>query len=262
MFPFADAGVRQRSLPPVTVGLIGLNCLVFLYELQVGGLGLLTGGGSFEISVFFFKWGFIPSELSEGRDYQRLITGTDIASPVPTWATLFSSMFLHGGFLHLAGNMLFLWVFGRSMENRLGPVWFPLLYLSTGVAAALTHMAIEAESQAPLIGASGAVSGILGAYLLTFPYNRIRALIVMIVITVIELPAIWLLGGWFLWQLFQGLTSLGLSSAVSIAFFAHVGGFAAGMALVAAARVATRQPVLPRRYPEWRYREEDDDLFG
>ena len=262
MFPFADAGARRSSLPPVTVGLIGLNCLVFLYELQVGGLGLLTGGGSFDVSVFFFKWGLIPSELAEGRDYQRLITGADIASPVPTWATVFTSMFIHGGFLHLAGNMLFLWVFGRSMEDRLGPVWFPLLYLSTGAAAALTHTAIEAQSQAPLIGASGAVSGVLGAYLLTYPYNRIRALIVLVIITVIELPAIWLLGGWFLWQLFQGLTSLGLSGAVSIAFFAHVGGFVAGMALVAAARVIARRPVLPPRYPQWRYWDADDDRYG
>ena len=152
MFPFADAGARRRSPPPVTVGLIGLNVLVFLYELQVGGLGVLTGGGSFDISVFFFKWGFIPSELAEGRDYQLLASGTDIASLVPTWATVFSSMFLHGGFLHLAGNMLFLWVFGRSMEDNLGPVRFLLLYFATGVAATLAHMAINPQSQAPLIG--------------------------------------------------------------------------------------------------------------
>ena len=247
MFPFADAGARRRSPPPVTVGLIGLNVLVFLYELQVGGLGVLTGGGSFDISVFFFKWGFISSELAEGRDYQLLATGTDIASLVPTWATVFSSMFLHGGFLHLAGNMLFLWVFGRSMEDNLGPVRFLLLYFATGVAATLTHMAINPQSQAPLIGASGAVSGVLGAYLLTYPYNRIRALIVMFFITVIEVSAVWLLGGWFIWQIFQGLTSLGLSSTVSIAFFAHVGGFAAGLLLVATGRVITRRPVLPRR---------------
>ena len=247
MFPFADAGARYRSFAPVTIGLIVLNCLVFLYELQTGGLGVLTGGGSFQINLFFYKWGFIPSELAEGRDYQFLSGGSDIASPVPTWATVFSSMFIHGGFLHLAGNMLFLWVFGNSMEHHLGPVRFLLLYLVTGMAAVLSHMAIEPQSQVPLIGASGAVSGILGAYLLTFPRNRIRALIVMILITVIEVPAMWLLGGWFLWQLFQGLTSLGLSNTVSVAFFAHVGGFAAGLLAVAAARVITRRPVLPQR---------------
>ena len=261
MFPFADAGSRYRSLAPVTIGLIALNCLVFLYELQTGGLGLLTGGGNFQISLFFYKWGFIPSELAEGRNYQFHFTGADISSPVPTWATIFSSMFIHGGFLHLAGNMLFLWVFGNSMEHHLGPLRFLLLYLATGVAATLTHMAIDPQSQVPLIGASGAVSGILGAYLLTFPRNRIRALIVMILITVIEVPAMWLLGGWFLWQLFQGLTSLGLSSDVSVAFFAHVGGFAAGLLAVAAARVIVRRPVLPRREPYSNYRWNDDDDY-
>jgi membrane associated rhomboid family serine protease len=259
VFPFADAGARYRSFAPVTIGLIVLNCLVFLYELQTGGLGVLTGGGSFQINLFFYQWGFIPSELAEGRDYQFHFTGADIASPVPTWATVFSSMFIHGGVLHLAGNMLFLWVFGNSMEHHLGPVRFLLLYLVTGMAAVLSHMAIEPQSQVPLIGASGAVSGILGAYLLTFPRNRIRALIVMILITVIEVPAMWLLGGWFLWQLFQGLTSLGLSSEVSVAFFAHVGGFAAGLLAVAAARVITRRPVLPRREPYWNNRWNDDD---
>ena len=262
MFPFADAGARYRSIAPVTIGLISLNCLVFLYELQTGGLGLLTGGGNFQLSLFFYKWGFIPSELAEGRNYQFHFTGADISSPVPTWATIFSSMFIHGGFLHLAGNMLFLWVFGNSMEHHLGPLRFLVLYLATGVAATLTHMAFEPQSQVPLIGASGAVSGILGAYLLTFPRNRIRALIVMILITVIEVPAMWLLGGWFLWQLFQGLTSLGLSSDVSVAFFAHVGGFAAGLLAVAAARVVARRPVLPRREPAWYYRWSDDDDYS
>ena len=258
MFPFLDAGARRRSLPPVTVGLIGLNLLVFLYELQVGGLGVLTGGGGFDVNVFFLKWGFIPSELAEGRDYQLLITGVDISSPVPTWATILSSMFIHGGFLHLASNMLFLWVFGSTVEHGLGPVRFLLLYLATGVVATLSHLAVDPSSQVPLIGASGAVSGVLGAYLMTYPYNRIRALIVMILITVIEVPAIWLLGAWFVWQLFQGLTSLGLSNAVSVAFFAHVGGFAAGVLVIAIARVFMRRPVLPRREQAWRYWRDDD----
>ena len=258
MFPFSDASARHRGFVPVTFGLIGLNLLFFLYELETGGLGVLTGRGSFDISVFFFKWGFIPSELSEGRDYRFLFDGTDIASPIPTWATLFSSMFIHGGFLHLAGNMLFLWVFGNSMERHLGPVRFLLLYLAAGVAATLSHLAIDPHSQVPLIGASGAVSGVLGAYLMTFPYNRIRALIVLILITVVEMPALWLLGAWFLWQIFQGLTSLGLSDTVSVAFFAHVGGFVAGALLVAAGRLLLRRPVLPRRPPVYSYWTADE----
>lgn len=259
MFPFSDNSERPAGLAYVTVGLIALNCLVFLYEIQTGGLGVLTGGGSFDINIFFFKFGFIPSELAQGRDYQQLLSGADIASPIPTWATLFTSMFIHGGFLHLAGNMLFLWVFGNSMERQLGPVWFLLLYLLTGAAATFAHMAIDPQSQALLIGASGAVSGVLGAYLLTFPYNRVRALIVMFLITVVELPAIWLLGGWFVWQLLQGLTSLGLSNLVSVAYFAHVGGFVAGAVLVAAARAITRRPVLPRRPSPYQYWRSDWD---
>ena len=258
MFPFSDVGARHRGLAPVTVGLIGLNCLVFLYELQTGGVGVFSGGGSLDINIFFLKFGFIPSELSEGRDYRFLVDGTDIASPIPTWATLFSCMFIHGGFLHLAGNMLFLWVFGNSMEHHLGPVRFLLLYLAAGVAATLSHLAIEMQSQVPLIGASGAVSGVLGAYLMIFPYNRIRALVVMILVTVIEMPAIWLLGAWFLWQLFQGLTSLGLSNSVSVAFFAHVGGFVAGALLVVAGRLLLRRPLLPRRQAVYPYWTEDD----
>ena len=261
MFPFADAGARGVGLPPVTVGLIGLNCLVFLYELQTGGLGMLTGGGSIDLDLFFFKWGFIPAELSQGHDYQSLMGRFDIASPIPTWATVGSSMFIHGGFMHLAGNMLFLWVFGSSMERRLGMLGFSGLYLVTGVAAALSHLAIDPQSQSPLIGASGAVSGVLGAYLLVYPYNRIRALIVMFIITVIELPAMWLLGGWFVWQLFQGLTSLGLASSVSVAFFAHIGGFAAGALLVVGGRLVARRPLLPRRGPVWRWRD-DDGFYG
>ena len=261
MFPFADAGARGGGLPPVTVGLIGLNGLVFLYEVQTGGLGVFTGGGGFALNLFFFQWGFIPSELAQGRDYQTLMGGFDIASPIPTWATILSSMFIHGGFMHLAGNMLFLWVFGSSMERRWGPLRFVALYLVTGVAATLSHLAIDPQSQAPLIGASGAVSGVLGAYLLTYPYNRIRALIVMFIITVIELPAVWLLGGWFVWQIFQGLTSLGLSNAVSVAYFAHIGGFAAGAALVAAARLLLRRRVLPRREPAWLRRGDDEGFW-
>ena len=167
-------------------------------------------------------------------------------------------MFIHGGFLHLASNMLFLWVFGNSMESHLGPVRFLLLYLATGVAATLSHLGIEPQSQAPLIGASGAVSGVLGAYLMTFPYNRIRALIVMIFVTIVEMPALWLLGAWFLWQLFQGLTSLGLSNTVSVAFFAHVGGFVAGALTIAAGRAVFRQPVLPRRAPARHYWADDE----
>lgn len=268
MIPFADADVHPRSTPVVTRALIGLNGLVFLYELYLGGLGLLTGGGDFDITRFFFTWGFIPDELAGGQPFRVLDYGfarLDIETPAPTWATLFSSMFIHGGFFHLAGNMMFLWVFGDKVEALLGRLGFLLFYLASGAAAALSHLAIDAGSQTPLVGASGAVSGVLGAYLLSYPYNRVKALILMFVITVIELPAVWLLGGWFVWQLVQGIYSLGLANAVNVAFFAHVGGFIAGLLLMGAFRLGTGRPLWPGRNPRASqpgpYRPPDRDWY-
>ena len=256
MIPFSDADVRNPTLPVVTLALIGISCLVFLYELQIGGFGVLTGGGSIDINVFFFKWGFIPEELTTGEAITGLRTRLNVHSietPLPTWTTLFTSMFIHGGFFHLAGNMMFLFVFGDNMEHRLGRVKFLGFYLITGVAAALSQLAIDPHSETPLVGASGAISGVLGAYLLTYPFNRVKALIIFYIITVVELPAVWLLGGWFVWQLIQGVMSVGLSDSVSVAFFAHIGGFVAGLILIAAYRLVIREPISPfnRRRPPW-----------
>ena len=254
MIPFADASVRSPSLPVVTLGLVALNCLVFLYELWIGGFGVLTGGGDREIHLFFLKWGFIPDELTTGRAFTSASGVYDIETPVPTWATLLSSMFIHGGFFHLAGNMMFLWVFGNNIEYRLGRLKFLLFYLLTGAAAALSQLIIDPHSQAPMVGASGAVSGVLGAYLLAYPFNRIRALIIFYLITMVELKAVWLLGGWFVWQLLQGLMSLGVPSTVSVAFFAHIGGFVAGMALMAVYSLVRGYPIGPaKRRQQWDY---------
>lgn len=256
MIPFSDADVRNPTLPVVTLALIGISCLVFLYELQVGGFGVLTGGGEIDISIFFLKWGFIPEELASGEALTGLRTRLDvldIETPLPTWTTLFTSMFIHGGVFHLAGNMMFLWVFGDNIESRLGRFKFLVFYLLAGVAASLSQLTIDPDSQTPLVGASGAISGVLGAYLLTFPFNRIRALIIFYIITVVELPAIWLLGAWFIWQLIQGAMSLGLSNSVNVAFFAHIGGFVSGLIMIAVYRVLVREPILPstRRRPPW-----------
>ena len=256
MFPFSDADVRHSSFPYVNVALIGLNVLVFLIELGIGGPGMLFGGGNQNLTAFFLKWGFIPFELTGGEPFTHLnLTGRDaftlrvldIETPLPTYATLVSSMFIHGGFFHLAGNMMFLWVFGDNLEDRVGHLKYLVFYLVVGVAAALAHLAVDPNSLAPLVGASGAISGVMGAYLLLFPFNRIKTLIVMFFITAIEIPAVWLLGLWFAWQLVQGLMSLGVSQNVNIAFFAHVGGFVSGVAIMAVYKLATGQPVLPRR---------------
>ena len=250
MFPFADADVRQRSFPIVNVTLIALSALVFLYELALSGGSVLGGGGNLDISAFFFKFGFIPDELSRGRDFEVLQTrfgSLDIASPLPTWTTIFSSMFIHGGLLHFAGNMMFLWVFGDNIEDRLGHVKYLLFYLLAGVAATLSQLAVDPHSQVPLVGASGAISGVMGAYLLLYPYNRVKALVVFYLITVVQLPAMYFLGFWFLLQVINGLGVLSLSAQVNVAFFAHIGGFLAGGVLAAGYLVLTGQRVWPTR---------------
>jgi membrane associated rhomboid family serine protease len=288
LIPFADADVERRSFPVVNVVLIGLNALVFLYELQLSGLALLGGGGDLDVTGFFLKWGFISNELTQGvacthqwlainplrvQEFcpqlpAEFLTSPEsklpvfgpvggfflqnIDSPLPTWGTLVSYMFIHGGFFHFAGNMAFLWVLGDNIENRLGHVKYLLFFLVTGVAAALSQMAIDPHSQSPLIGASGAVSGVVGAYLLLYPYNRIRALVIFYFITVVEVRALILLGLWSLWQLIQALFSLGLSNAVNVAFFAHVGGVLAGVVIIAVYKLLTRQPIWPSRQRDQR----------
>jgi len=249
LFPFSDASIRHRTFPYVNAGLIGISVLVFLYEMSVSGGGVLTGGGGLKLDLFFFKWGFIAQELTSGEAFQGLNTPfgrADIETPVHTVFTIFSSMFIHGGFMHLAGNMMFLWVFGDNIEDRLGHVKYLVFYLVAGVAATLSQWMIDTNSQVPLIGASGAISGVLGAYLIIYPNNKIKALIIFYLITVVEMRAMWLLGGWFVWQLIQGSMSIGLSDTVSVAFFAHIGGFVAGMALAAAYKLVLREPLLPR----------------
>jgi len=233
LIPFAEADVRRRSFPVVNLLLIAFNALVFFYEVQLGGLELLIGDANLAITTFFYKWGFIPQELSRGEPFTALrvgvVSAANIQSSVPTWATIFTSMFIHGGLLHFAGNMLFLWVFGDNIEDRLGHLKYLVFYLVAGVLAALSQLAVDPYSKVPLVGASGAISGVMGAYLVLYPFNRIKALLIFYFITMIRLPAVLMLGFWFLLQLINALGSVGLADQVNVAFFAHVGGFLAGM---------------------------------
>lgn len=258
MIPFADSDVQRRSRPIVNIVIIGINALVFLYALQLAGAGYLWGGSSADAFIFFLKWGFIPEELSSGREFTQLglgLTAVDIDSVLPTWATIFSSMFIHGGLFHFAGNMAFLWVFGDNIENRLGHFKYLLFYLISGVAATLSHFAIDPDSQSPLVGASGAIAGVMGAYLLLYPFNRIKALVIFYFITVVELQALIFLGIWFLLQIINSLGALGLSAGANVAFMAHVGGFVAGIVLIAGFKLAVREPIIPtrRRRNPWDY---------
>ena len=198
-------------------------------------LGIILGTDNAGSISFLYKWGFIPRELSTGISYINLNTalGTiNIESTVPTSLTIVTSMFLHGGATHFLGNMLFLWVFGDNVEHRLGVIKYLCLYFTTGVSAGLTHYLIDPTSGTVLVGASGAISGVMGAYILLFPSNRVRVLFMVVLITVAEIRALYVLGLWFLWQAVQALLQIGMSSTVQVAFMAHVGGFLAGMLFV------------------------------
>ena len=255
MLPIGDIGIQRKSTPFVTYALILANVLVFLYELYLGGSLFFTD--SLDVSRFFLQWGLIPSELTGGpeltewaflvREGQAInVAYVDVTSPIPTWGTAFTSMFIHGGWLHLLGNMLFLWVFGGNIEDRFGNATFLLFYLGAGLAAVWAHTALVMDSTTPLVGASGAISGVTGAYIVLFPFSRIRTLILFFFIMAIDLPAILVLGFWFILQLFQGLGQFGAWDA-GVAYWAHVGGFAAGIVCGLLYKLIRREPLLPSR---------------
>jgi membrane associated rhomboid family serine protease len=190
----------------VTLVIIVINVLVFVYELSMP---------SYALNRFIMLHGIVPDRLN--------------------YSSVLTSMFIHGGFLHIAGNMWFLWVFGRGVEDLIGHGKYLFLYLACGFAAALAHILVNANSTVPTVGASGAIAGIMGAYLIKFPRAHIRTLVfIFIFITTVDIPAAFLLLYWFAIQFFSGVGSVGYSTTSSgdVAWFAHVGGFLAGMALI------------------------------
>jgi membrane associated rhomboid family serine protease len=200
----------------VTVALILANAAVYLWQASVGS----------EEHYGVLRWGLTPIELRGVFTYAH---GGFNAQPL---VTLFSSMFLHGHLLHLGGNMLFLWIFGNNVEDAMGPLRFIIFYLITGVAGALTQVFTAADPTIAMIGASGAVSGVLGAYLVLYPFARVHTLVpLLFYFTVIRVPAIFFLAIWFLLQLLSGAATYG-SPGPGVAFLAHVGGFVAGAVLV------------------------------
>ena len=245
MFPISDDSPRQHRFPYVNIALIAISVVVFFYEISLHGDGM---------TIFFYKFGVIPAELTQGASFQVLSDGAtlrDISSPIPAWGTVFTSMFIHGGVLHILGNMVFLWVFGDNVEDRLGHAAYLLFYLAAGVAATWTQVAFDMGSRTPQIGASGAIAGVLGAYLLLYPFNQVKTVIVFIFITVTRLPAIYLLVMWFALQFFSGIGSLTPAfGGGGVAYWAHVGGFVAGVLAIAALKLFVwREPVIPRRRP-------------
>jgi rhomboid family protein len=218
VIPLRDAAPAPRQA--VATGALVVACgVVFLAETWVAATG-----GEAALESFLFRYGLVPADLTAG-----------LAAGDPTAAVaLVTHQFLHAGWLHLAGNMLYLWIFGRSVEGRLGRPGFLAAYLVLGALAALMQVAVDPRSTLPLVGASGAISGVLGAYLVLYPRARIMSLVFLVLFyQLMEVPAVALLGLWFGLQLFYGLASLGAASDASsgIAVFAHIGGFLAGMAL-------------------------------
>jgi membrane associated rhomboid family serine protease len=216
MFPIGDERVQGGPPAFVTFGLIALNVLAFLLELGQPSEAALQS--------FIQAWGVVPREYSAMRDLPPTI-------PLPFWSTLLTSMFLHGGWMHLGGNMLYLWIFGDNLEKMMGAVRFLIFYLACGLAASAAHIAFGAGSNVPAVGASGAISGVLGGYILLFPGNRIR------VLTrggVMQVPALVVLGFWIVIQLFNGIGSVATTSDTGggVAYMAHIGGFVAGLLLV------------------------------
>lgn len=230
MIPVGDENPAHRR-PLVTTSLLVLSVLVFVGQL------VLPGG--LERSVW--RFGLVPAVLTgEARLPPEL-------RAVPSWLTLLTSMFLHGGFLHLAGNLLYLWVFGNNVEDRLGHRLFLLFYLGAGLAAATAQILAEPSARLPMVGASGAVSGVLGFYLVIWPRARVLVVLPILPFFLLRIPAGWLLGFWFAGQL--GGALLAPSEVGGIAFWAHVGGFLLGVSvgIVCRARPAPPGPWGPRR---------------
>jgi membrane associated rhomboid family serine protease len=222
MFPIGDDNSGRQSYPVVTVVLILVNVAVFLYQLS------LLATSPQELERFVTAYGAIPAELTSGVDVPPRIA-------FPVYLTVLTSMFLHGGLLHIAGNMWYLWIFGDNVEDAMGHLRFLGFYLIGGIGAALVQTSTAPSSPVPMVGASGAISAVMGAYLVLYPGGLVRTLAFLGWIPILfYLPAVILIGLWFILQFFAGIASLGVETAPTggIAYWAHIGGFVTGMLLV------------------------------
>ncbi len=218
MIPLRDDAPRW-SFPFVTLALIIINVLVFLYQFS------LFLQSPAQADAFVQVFGAIPL-----RTFRALSGNYPL---VPGLLPVFTSMFMHGGIMHLVGNMWFLWIFGDNIEDELGHLPFLLFYLGCGLAAWLAHFVTNPGSVVPAVGASGAISGVMGAYVVRFPWARIVVLVpIIIIFTTIEVPALLMLVYWFLIQFFSGAAEYGQAAGAGVAWFAHVGGFVAGAVLI------------------------------
>ena len=235
MFPIGDEN-DHAGVAFISIALIVLNGLAFLFEIN---------RPEEAVQAFIFAWGVVPLEYTGGGDLPPHI-------PYPFWTTLLTSMFLHGGWGHLGGNMLFLWIFGDNIEHRLGHVRFLLFYLACGLAASVAHILFNSSSQIPAVGASGAISGVLGGYLLMFPRNRVYVLTWGGVMAV---PAIFMLGLWIVTQFVNGVGSIAATPETGgggVAYMAHIGGFVAGLILAPLFALGRNTAITSARRDRWR----------
>jgi len=209
LIPYKDDNPTSAT-PFVTVGIIALNILVFLYE-------IVSPSG---MEKFVYNYGAIPNYILTFEKVQ----------PIHPALTIFSAMFMHGGVFHIAGNMLYLWIFGNNIEDKVGHIRFIFFYIFCGIISAYANALTDPQSHIPMIGASGAISGVLGAYLLLFPRAMVHTLVFLgFFVTVIKIPALVVIGFWAIIQLINGLISTGLAREGGIAWFAHIGGFLTGL---------------------------------
>jgi membrane associated rhomboid family serine protease len=241
MFPIGDDNSDSTITPYVNYLFIAINILVFVF---------LQGIGSND--SFSYAFSLVPREITTGVDITGAVVVRDAfgdvgqvphyATPLPVYFNFLSSMFMHGSFAHIFGNMLFLWVFGDNLENMLGHLRFAAFYIATGIAAAVAQIVMDTDSVIPMLGASGAISGVLGGYLVLFPRRRVRALIFYFLT---EVPAFIAVGIWIVYQVIAGyLTPAGTGG---VAYAAHIGGFIAGLILINIFAIGKMHPIIKTR---------------
>jgi len=229
VIPLKDT-IPSRTFPVVNITLVVINCLVFLYELALGP----------GLSPFIERYGIVPVRFFNAGMISDMIT------------PLFSFMFLHGGWLHIISNMLYLWIFGDNVEDRMGPFGYLIFYLMCGIASGLVQLFVSPASRIPIVGASGAIAGVMGAYLLLYPYGRVVTLIfIFFFVQVVQIPAFFFLVFWFMLQFFSGAASMAGQEG-GVAWWAHVGGFLCGLLMVypfTRRKKASRRWVPQKRHP-------------
>jgi len=252
MIPIGDR-LATRTTPYVNIALIVVNFLVFFYELTLGTQAPFRGAPS-ELDLWFQDWGAVPACVTHSLGLNPSVDPralTVLCNGDRSLLTPFTSMFIHAGWLHILGNMLFLWIFGDNVEDALGHVRYLVFYLIAGLAGSAAQIALNLSDFVPSVGASGAIAGVMGAYIVMYPQARIAVIVPFLwFLGPAYMPAVALIGIWFLFQLMSGVGTIGQTAGGGVAYLAHIGGFVAGLLLVNLFRAGRR----PRRRHYWRGR--------